>query len=656
MLALLGSPVAQASVDTIRTQSGVEAVTVFFSGAVVERHAVLKLQKGKQVVQITALPRSLKPESIQLSGVKQATILVVKHGFVTPERPDDPKQRKVLEAEEKAIIRRNQALEAEMDVLHQEENILLQNANIAKRSDGTTVTALREAADFYRLRLGEIRKMLFANRHQIEANQEQLKEIYRAINSLKGPVPQEQSQIFVTLEARRDFTDTLIVKYFDQSAGWKPTYDFRVNDLRQPLQISYLAEVFQFTGEDWKQVKLVLSNTNPTLSGDKPILKPWYFGRAEPRIESVSQYAEGFSAVKGKVLDQKQEGIPFANVVLKQDNFQLGGTTSDVEGNYSFSKLRPGNYDLHVSYVGYHPAVVNNVRLYPDKITYTDLRMAEGIALKEINVMDYQQPLISKDETSTGATYSQEEISRTNDLSIRGSRNKSGEYFIDGIRVRGNTNMSGSITGIDAFLPKTPELLMYHIENRQTILGDGENQRVPIKDEKVKARYVHHAVPKLSNDVFLIAEIAPWSQLNLLDGKASLYYQGTFVGETEVRSKSTGDTLSLGLGRDRSIVLERRQALDQESRKYIGNNIKQQLKWEITIRNNKDFPVELLVEDQLPISKNKSVEIEHQTLPAAALDEATGLLKWQLVIPGGEKTLLKLNYSVKFPASYGMHY
>lgn len=668
--ALLVAPVLPLKADTSRVASTVDAVTVFFSGAMVDRQAAIALKKGKQTICFTHLPRSLKPETVQLAGLKFATILVVKHATETPAQQDDPVKRRQLEAEEKKLIRQNEHIKAEIAVLQQEEQILLKNAHVAGEG-GVKVAALRETADFYRQRLGDIRKIMFNLSYDIELNQEKLKAIYLNMNALRGPVPSAQSIVYVTLEAKRAYTDTLHLKYYDEAAGWIPAYDFRVDDLRQPVQISYLADVFQFTGEEWKQVKLVLSTANPSLSGDKPILRPWYFGSQEQRPEPPSKKAsENGGYLRGRVFDnQKSEGVPFANIVLYKEGLQVAGTTSDIEGNYEFKRLPSGTYAIRCSYVGFHPHEVNQIRIAETQSVLLDITLQSGIALQEIMMVDYEVPLISKDEMSTGATYTREEIERSNSsvgvsgrvpnaaiaqsgLNIRGSRSSSQEYFIDGMRVRG----AKTGLGYEQFLPRSPELLQYSIENRQTIPSDGENQRVPIKDEKVKTRFVHHAVPKLSNDVFLVAEIAPWGYLNLLDGTANLYYQGTFVGATEVRTKVTGDTLRLAMGRDRNVVIERKLALDQESRKIIGNSIRQEIKWDIIIRNNKEYPIELQLDEQLPISRHKSVEISHETLPKALVDEQTGLVRWQLTLAGGTKSTFNLNYQVRYPAGYSGRY
>jgi outer membrane receptor protein involved in Fe transport len=172
----------------------------------------------------------------------------------------------------------------------------------------------------------------------------------------------------------------------------------------------------------------------------------------------------GTGSLQGKVVDElkPKEGIPFANVIIVRDGVQKGGTTTDIDGKYKFGALAPGKYDLKVSYVGFNPAVIKGVLVSADRSNFVDIKMSSGVDLGIIDVVDYEVPLISKDETSTGGTVTREEIAAlpTRDvnsiaattggvyqqdeggaLNVRGSRADATEYFIDGIRVRGSTNL-----------------------------------------------------------------------------------------------------------------------------------------------------------------------------------------------------------------------
>lgn len=70
------------------------------------------------------------------------------------------------------------------------------------------------------------------------------------------------------------------------------------------------------------------------------------------------------ATIKGKVTDQDTgEGLPFANVILESNGLQLGGTTTDLEGNYSIEyNGDQETVDLRVLYVGYLDHITSGIQ------------------------------------------------------------------------------------------------------------------------------------------------------------------------------------------------------------------------------------------------------------------------------------------------------
>ena len=55
-------------------------------------------------------------------------------------------------------------------------------------------------------------------------------------------------------------------------------------------------------------------------------------------------------SISGKITDKENNPLPGASVVIKETFL---GTSADAEGNYKLSNLKPGNYTLVVSFIGY---------------------------------------------------------------------------------------------------------------------------------------------------------------------------------------------------------------------------------------------------------------------------------------------------------------
>ena len=169
--------------------------------------------------------------------------------------------------------------------------------------------------------------------------------------------------------------------------------------------------------------------------------------------------------LKGVITDAMSgESIPFANVVAERNGNQIGGTTTDFDGNYTIKPLEPGSYTVKATFVGYGTVEITGVIISANKITDQNIKLQEGIAIGEVQIIEYKKPLLDKDNLS-GETKTAEEIvalptrsvasvaattagiyqrDEGDGVNIRGSRGDATEYYIDGIKVRGSMGVPTS--------------------------------------------------------------------------------------------------------------------------------------------------------------------------------------------------------------------
>jgi len=193
----------------------------------------------------------------------------------------------------------------------------------------------------------------------------------------------------------------------------------------------------------------------------------------------VSTVAFSQASLSGKVTDEEtSEPMISATVVLFKNDVQITGTITDLDGNYSFSNLDPGTYDVQITYTGYTDVKTTGVQVLAGKAIKLDVEITEG-ALIDIGIVvkGYRVPLIQQDNTTSGGVITSDQIknlpSRSisalaattagvssadegDALSIRGSRSNGTDYYIDGVRVTG------------ALIPET------EIEQLQVITGGME--------------------------------------------------------------------------------------------------------------------------------------------------------------------------------------
>jgi uncharacterized protein (TIGR02231 family) len=189
----------------------------------------------------------------------------------------------------------------------------------------------------------------------------------------------------------------------------------------------------------------------------------------------------------------------------------------------------------------------------------------------------------------------------------------------------------------------------FDISIPQTVVSSAKPTVVDVQSNSVNAQYEYAVAPKLDVDAFLLAKVTGWEDLNLLPGEANIFFEGTFVGKTFIDPNSIRDTLSVSMGRDKRIVVKREKVKGLSSRNVIGANERQTSAWEITVRNTKSEPVKIVVEDQIPVSRNNQIEVTMQDNGGAKYSSYDGKLTWALNLKPTENKKLTYKFEVKYP-------
>ena len=177
-LALLLSLTGYSKLDTLHPKSTIKDVTVFFSGAQISRTAKLNLSAGKHLLFFDRLPEEINPQSVQVEGFDGLQILSVKHqlNYKDQAKKSTKEEAAYDKIEQKKIDM--QSVNDELNVLKTEEQLLLDNREIVAGKEGTSVQTLTEVANFYRTRLGKIKKQQLALQVNLKDQQEALGNLY----------------------------------------------------------------------------------------------------------------------------------------------------------------------------------------------------------------------------------------------------------------------------------------------------------------------------------------------------------------------------------------------------------------------------------------------------------------------------------------------
>ncbi|TFF33733.1 DUF4139 domain-containing protein [Mucilaginibacter psychrotolerans] len=513
------------SIQTLRADDGqkvptkVEKVTVFLSGAQVTRTAIASVVPGTSTLSFENLSPELDPASIQVRATGDFTILSVKHELNYLGEQLKTKKLEELQAMQQTLRDKISLQTALLNINQEEANMLTKNQVSNGQTAGLDIIKLRAALDFQTARLTEIKKKELAINAEIAQLNVQLRKYDSQVNQLINTRGIASSNILVNVSSGAALQSTFTITYVVGQASWQPTYDIRAKNVSSPVVIAYKANVSQQCGEDWKDVKLTLSTGDPSVSGQKPDLRPYYL------------------------------------------NIQP-----------------PVQYD-----------------------TNDDKSLNEVVVTGALGVKRVAKPM----------------------------------YYSTSVAVNTTENQTS---------------MEFNIQNPFSIPNDGKQYAVEIDQVTTNATYQYYAAPKLSTDVFLTARITDWTKYNFLSGEANLFFEGTFIGKSRLDTRAANDTLSLSLGVDKNIVVKRLMQTQLADKQGIfGSSKKETRDWSISIKNRKTQAINLLIEDQVPVSQNAAIEVDTQDISGAEMDKATGKLSWTFTLEPQAVKQLRVKYTVKYP-------
>src|SRR5258707_5311468 len=188
----------------------------------------------------------------------------------------------------------------------------------------------------------------------------------------------------------------LYVSYISEVPIWKTTYRIVLPSKaeKRPLLQGW-AIVDNTGGEDWDSVELSLVAGAPH-SFIQQLSEPFYGRRpVVPLPESVqlspqthaAALMRGNGRLSGVVSDPAGAAVPGANVrLLDENNGVIAQTTTESNGQYTFSGVYTGNYRVEVERQGFQKNVISGLTLSPGENQFnTQLRLGSNTQTVEVS-------------------------------------------------------------------------------------------------------------------------------------------------------------------------------------------------------------------------------------------------------------------------------
>jgi hypothetical protein len=599
------------SPQELEIKSEISEVTVYLNGAQVTRLRTVDLPVGRTSIKFINLSPFIDSKSISVNAKGEFTVLSVnfQQNYLTQQtrsKEYDELLKTKLEIEKKVNIE-----SAYLGVLNEELVFLKANSSIGGANTGTNLTSLKEADAYFIDKITAIKLKQIDRQNNIDQLSKDLEKTENQLASLANKKEFPTGEVIVNVDSKVSTKGTFEIKYIVSNAGWTPSYDIRVENIDLPADLTYKANVHQYTNEDWKNIKLKLSSADPNVSNTYRELQTYLlnYNTIPP------SYINNVSQVSGHIYDSKtKEPLPGATVMIKGTSI---GTTSDMNGAYSLSVPQNGGL-LLISYIGYKQkeAPITNQQ------------------------MDFQL---------------EEEVLALQEVVVAGSGGVEGtlQGRVSGINVSKSkknlqpTQQSSTVVETEQVANQTS--VEFEIKTPYTIPSDGKNLTIEIDKYSLPANYQYFCTPKIDKNAYLIARILDWEKYNLLEGEANVFFEDTYTGKTLLDVRYMSDTLTISLGRDKGVSIKRDIQKQFTTKQFLGTKKEETKSWLISIKNNKQQNISISLFDQIPVSAIEDIEVNPINISNGKLDPEKGMIKWEFQLKPTEKKDIDLKYSVKYP-------
>jgi uncharacterized protein (TIGR02231 family) len=199
------------------------------------------------------------------------------------------------------------------------------------------------------------------------------------------------------------------------------------------------------------------------------------------------------------------------------------------------------------------------------------------------------------------------------------------------------------------------QAVVYRIPGRVSVAASEGAKSFRISSAVVAPDLVVRAAPALDATAFLEANFKHAEDAPLLAGRVAIYRDGIYVGRGQMLMTAKDENVRLGFGADDNIKIVRSTVRQIEGSAGIINSAKtERREYKTSIRNGHDTPIQVVIEDQVPVSEVDEVKVEllPATTPPTERDvrNRRGVMAWSLEVAPGEAKELRIAWRVRWPA------
>jgi uncharacterized protein (TIGR02231 family) len=373
---------------TAQTEKEIKAdikhVTVFPDRAQIDHETSVSLLPGKSVLKFSGLSPYIDVQSIQVKGYGEFTILSVNHQNNYLQNLEDSPEVKSIRSQIDELQIKVTDENAAINVLKQKEAFLTANNAVLVKTTTFSLEQFKNFMDLYTNNMDQIAMTSLKKDRLIKDYNKQISALQKQIADKLGKQQLPSGEILVSVTTEKQVTGKLTFSYVVANAGWYPSYDIRVDDIKNPVAIFYKANVYQNSGVEWKDVKLSFSNATPWVAGDIPVLNTWF----------VDFYSPATIRIRGLASTAKRSEAP---VMMEKGVSENALEAKDMEASPVLVQKQVGEttitFDIAIPYTVPSDGKVQTVEIQritaPADYKYVTMPKLSPLAYLTANITDW---------------------------------------------------------------------------------------------------------------------------------------------------------------------------------------------------------------------------------------------------------------------------
>ena len=283
----------------IKTQ--INEVTLYRNGALITTEVPVTLQKGLNHFSVIQLSPNIDESTIQVSGLKSASVNALHYRVTKMERKEESEALKSIKSKLKAERKAQNEILSQILGLEEELLVLQQNKKLEGEQKFLTAEQLSNFAKFHRERVSKIKNELYDLRVLNEEKHIIINALSHEQTQISGKLTDSRGMIQLKIQSDEVLQTKLQISYLVTNAQWAPSYEVRSQSGKNSIDVKYRAQIYQNTGEDWKNVKLILSTALITGNQSMPEVFPQY---VDIYVPAPPMPMAGFIAPENETLNE----------------------------------------------------------------------------------------------------------------------------------------------------------------------------------------------------------------------------------------------------------------------------------------------------------------------------------------------------------------